>query len=66
MLHIVKQGSRLRRALRCSVAATAFALLAGSLRALGPGAGTRRWLDRLGGSMLIGAAAMMAAWRRAT
>ncbi len=46
--------------------ATAFALLAGSLRALGPGAGTRRWLDRLGGSMLIGAAAMMAAWRRAT
>jgi threonine/homoserine/homoserine lactone efflux protein len=48
-----------------AVNATAFALLASSLRTMGPGPGMRRWLDRLGGSILIGAAAMMAAWRRA-
>lgn len=45
--------------------ATTFALLAGGLRGMDPGPGMRRWLDRLGGSILIGAAAMMAAWRRA-
>ena len=33
MLRVVKQGSGLRRALRCSVAAAAFALLAGTASA---------------------------------
>ncbi len=48
-----------------TVNATAFALLAGSLQGMGPAPVMRRWLDRLGGSILIGAAAMIAAWRRA-
>jgi threonine/homoserine/homoserine lactone efflux protein len=46
--------------------AALFALVAGSVRGTVQRPGVRLWLDRLGGSVLIGAGAMMLAWRRAT
>jgi threonine/homoserine/homoserine lactone efflux protein len=45
--------------------AVAFALLAGSVRGSVQRPAVRLWLDRLGGAVLIGAGAMVAAWRRA-
>ena len=46
--------------------AALFALLAGSLRGRLGRPSLRRWLDRLGGTVLIGAGLWMLAWRRAT
>ena len=48
-----------------AVNAALFALLAGSLRGSFQRPAIRLWLDRLGGTMLIGAGAWMLAWRRA-
>lgn len=45
--------------------AALFALLAGSLRGSIQRPTVRLWLDRLGGTVLIGAGAWMLAWRRA-
>ena len=45
--------------------AALFALLAGSLRGSFQRHALRLWLDRLGGTVLIGAGAWMLAWRRA-
>ena len=45
--------------------AALFALLAGSLRGSVQRPVVRLWLDRLGGTVLIGAGAWMLAWRRA-
>ena len=46
--------------------AALFALLAGSLHGRLGRPSLRRWLDRLGGTVLIGAGLWMLAWRRAT
>lgn len=46
--------------------AALFALLAGSLRGSLGRPSLRRWLDRLGGTVLIGAGLWTLAWRRAT
>ena len=48
-----------------AINAALFALLAGSLRGSVQRPTVRLWLDRLGGTVLIGAGAWMQAWRRA-